>query len=120
MRGSVGECCDSSQIHELIPHKQPISTFSHHTIDILETGHSLDAAPAELTLYLFVDIVGEVVFNELNALEESATEGKGVGLRRRDVEVWFGDRGFGNRLEEHALEGDFCLLFGFRCHMMTR
>ena len=73
VRGPVGEGSDSSQVHELVSHKESISPLAHHTVDILEAGHSFDAASAELTLYLFVDIVREVILNELNALEESAT-----------------------------------------------
>ena len=44
----------------------------------------------ELVLDLSVDIVGEVVLNQLDALEEGTAERKHIGLRGRDVEVGLG------------------------------
>jgi len=64
----------------MIANQQSITSFAHHAIYIFEPCHSFNAATTELTLYLFVDIIREVVFNELNALKEGAAERKNVGL----------------------------------------
>lgn len=117
---AIGEGCDTSEVQKLISYQQSMASPAHHAVDILETGHPLNAPACQFVLYLVVDIVGKVIFEELDPFEESSAEGEVIGGRRLDVEIGLGHRGLGDRLQQHALESHLSFFLGFGCHQVYK
>ena len=92
---AVSEGCDALHLEHCVSHQQAVPSPPHHAVLVLVPRHPLNAAPTHLRFYLLVDLLGEIVFEELDAFEEGAVEGEDVGLGGGDVKIGLGDWGFG-------------------------
>ena len=104
MTGSITESCDASDIKQIISHQKTISTFTHHTVCVLVSRHSLYASTMEFVLNLPVDIFWKVIFNQLDAFEEGTAQRKHIGVWGRNVKVRLRDRGLRNAFQKHSFQ----------------
>jgi hypothetical protein len=95
--GAICKCSDTSHLHQIVTNKQAISSFAHHTINILKTGHPFNVTAIEFIPYFVINIIREVVLEKLDPLQQCAVQRKNIWLRRRYIEIGLWNRSFRDR-----------------------
>jgi len=81
----------------MVTNKQTISSFTHHTINILKSAHPFNVTAIEFVPDFVINIVRKVVLEKLDTFQQCTAQRKHIWFRRWYIEIGLGNRSFGYR-----------------------